>query len=149
MKVRATSSPVSAFEQWRAADPLHATAYAEVETLWENRAFEQALKDLAVDLELPPSPVTTKPPKTRFVAAAATLLLALGIGWMADVPMRLQADHMTDVAQLERFDLEDGSHIVLGSHSAIEHHLRRRPAAHQAIAWRALRRGRPTTLNAH
>ena len=107
------------FEQWRAADPLHATAYAEVETLWENRAFEQALKDLAVDLELPPSPVTTKPPKTRFVAAAATLLLALGIGWMADVPMRLQADHMTDVAQLERFDLEDGSHIVLGSHSAI------------------------------
>jgi transmembrane sensor len=106
------------FEQWRAADPRHANAYAELETMWGNRAFEQALKDLAVDLELPPAPLTAKLPRMRLMAAAA-VLLALGIGWMADVPMRLQADHMTDVAQLERFDLEDGSHIVLGSHSAI------------------------------
>ncbi|MBE8590090.1 FecR domain-containing protein [Pseudomonas sp. MAFF 301449] len=107
------------FEQWRATDPRHASAYAELETMWENRAFEQALKDLAVDLELPPPPLTAKPPRMRLMAAAAAVLLALGVGWMADVPMRLQADHMTDVAQLERFDLEDGSHIVLGSHSAI------------------------------
>lgn len=107
------------FEQWRATDPRHASAYAELETMWENRAFEQALKDLAVDLELPPVPLTAKPPRMRLMAAAAAVLLALGVGWMADVPMRLQADHMTDVAQLERFDLEDGSHIVLGSHSAI------------------------------
>ncbi|VVN55594.1 hypothetical protein PS687_02066 [Pseudomonas fluorescens] len=107
------------FEQWRATDPRHASAYAELETMWENRAFEQALKDLAVDLELPPPPLTAKPPRMRLMAAAAAVLLALGVGWMTDVPMRLQADHMTDVAQLERFDLEDGSHIVLGSHSAI------------------------------
>lgn len=107
------------FEQWRTADPRHASAYAELDTMWENRAFEQALKDLVVGLELPPPPLIAKPPRMRLTAAAAAVLLALGIGWMADVPMRLQADHMTDVAQLERFDLEDGSHIVLGSHSAI------------------------------
>ncbi|MCS4309758.1 transmembrane sensor [Pseudomonas sp. BIGb0381] len=107
------------FEQWRDADPRHATAYAELTAMWESRAFEQALKNLAGDLELPPAPQAATHRKTRFVAAAAAVLITLGIGWMTDVPMRLQADHMTDIAQLERFDLEDGSHIVLGSHSAI------------------------------
>ena len=109
------------FARWRDADPRHAAAYAQLEALWQARSFHTALQNLAVDLALPPapSPASAWRRKTRLVASAAALLIALGIGWMADVPMRLQADHMTDIAQVEPFDLEDGSHIVLGSHSAI------------------------------
>lgn len=109
------------FSQWRDADPQHATAYAHLETLWNTRSFEQALQNLAVDLQLPPAPApvrTARNPRRRFAYAAA-LLVALGAGWLADVPLRLQADHMTAIAQVAPFDLEDGSHIVLGSHSAI------------------------------
>ena len=107
------------FAQWRDADPQHATAYAQLEAMWNTRAFEQALQNLAIDLPLPPVPVKVSRPSTRRLAYAAALLVALGVGWMADVPLRLQADHMTDIAQVAPFDLEDGSHIVLGSHSAI------------------------------
>ncbi|MCF4979273.1 FecR family protein [Pseudomonas gessardii] len=109
------------FARWRDADPQHAAAYAHLETLWEAQSFQQALQNLAVDLELPPAPSSASKwrSKTRLFASAAVLLVALGAGWMADVPMRLQADHMTDIAQVKPFDLEDGSHIVLGSHSAI------------------------------
>lgn len=109
------------FARWRDADPQHAAAYAHLEALWEAQSFQQALQNLAVGLNLPPAPssASTSRSKTRLFASAAALLVALGAGWMADVPMRLQADHMTDIAQVESFDLEDGSHIVLGSHSAI------------------------------
>lgn len=109
------------FEQWRNADPQHGAAYAELETLWNARAFEQALQALAVDLELPPAPARNarRSITRRVFATAAALLLMFGVGWIGDVPMRLQADHLTAIAQVERLELADGSHIVLGSHSAI------------------------------
>src|SRR5688572_16646350 len=68
------------FEQWRDADPRHATAYAELAAMWESRAFEQALKNLASELELPPAPQAPTHRKTRFMAAAAAVLITLGIG---------------------------------------------------------------------
>ncbi|PJY97241.1 MULTISPECIES: FecR family protein [Pseudomonas] len=109
------------FEQWRGADAEHDAAYAELEALWNNRAFEQALQSLEVDLGLPPAPVqrSWRRPMRQYLATAAAVLLMLGAGWMADVPMRLQAEHLTAIAQVEHLELADGSHIVLGSNSAI------------------------------
>lgn len=109
------------FEQWRNADPRHAAAYEALQALWESTSFEQALEHLALDLELPPAPlpVRRKPATGRWLAAAAALLLMLGAGWISDLPMRLQADHLAGVGQVQAFDLADGSHVVLGSHSAI------------------------------
>ncbi|CAM3704063.1 Protein FecR [Pseudomonas reidholzensis] len=110
------------FAQWRDADPLNAAAYARLEAMWEAQAFQQALQNLAVDLPLPAAPAarSARRGKTRrLIASAAVLLVALGVGWMGDVPMRLQADHMTGIAQVEPVELEDGSRIVLGSQSAI------------------------------
>lgn len=119
------------FEQWRNVDPEHANAYQAMENLWNDRAFEQALQDLASDLELPPA-VVARPRRRatqRYLAVAAALLLMLGGGWMTDLPLRLQADHLTATGKIEPLDLADGSHIVLGSHSAIstdidKHHRR-------------------------
>mgnify|MGYP006195069637 CR=1 FL=1 len=50
---------------------------------------------------------------------AGALLLMLGVGWIGDIPMRLQADHLTATAEVQHLRLPDGSQIVLGSHSAI------------------------------
>ncbi|WP_422417156.1 FecR family protein [Pseudomonas sp. GZD-222] len=115
-----SSDPVARhrFEQWREADPEHAAAYVELERLWDNQAFALALQSLDVDLAVPASR-SRRRSMSRYFATAAALLLMLGIGWMAEVPMRLQADHLTAMAQVERLELADGSHIVLGSNSAI------------------------------
>ncbi|MGE8349382.1 MAG: FecR family protein [Pseudomonas protegens] len=120
------------FEQWRNADPQHAEAYRALENLWNASAFEQALEHLALDLELPaaPAPARRQRRPQRWLAAAAVLLVMLGAGWIGDLPMRLQADHLSAVGQVERFDLADGSHVVLGSHSAIRSDF---SAAHRRI----------------
>ncbi len=109
------------FEQWRVTDPQHAAAYDALQALWNSASFEQALEHLALDLDLPPIPaqVRRKRPLGRWLAAAAAVLLMFGAGWSTDLPLRLQADHLSGIAQLAPLDLADGSHVVLGSRSAI------------------------------
>lgn len=111
------------FEQWRNSHAQHAEAYRALEDLWQASAFEQALEQLALGLDLPAAPAPATPRRkrhrTRWLAAAATVLVMLGAGWFGDLPLRLQADHLSAVGELQRFDLADGSHIVLGSDSAI------------------------------
>src|SRR5476651_1441502 len=111
------------FKQWRDADPEHACAYQALEDLWRNSAFEQALKNIEVDLDIPPAPRWHKRRPVRRLAAAAALLLMLGAGWMSDVPMHMRADHITALAEVQRLTLDDGSRIVLGSNSAISVHM--------------------------
>ncbi|MCK9815037.1 DUF4880 domain-containing protein [Pseudomonas sp. MAFF 302046] len=95
------------FEQWRSADPQHAEAFRALENLWNASAFEQALEHLALDLELPAAsaPARRQRRPQRWLAAAAALLVMLGAGWIGDLPMRLQADHLSAIGQVERFDL--------------------------------------------
>lgn len=109
------------FEHWRTANPEHAAAYQTLETLWQSQAFEQALRDLEMGLNLPDAATraTPQPRKAWFFATAAMLLLMLTSAWMADLPMRLRADQITAVAEIRQLTLADGSHIVLGSNSAI------------------------------
>lgn len=109
------------FEQWRTANPEHAAAYQTLETLWQSQAFEQALRSIATDVELPQAVARPphKPRKAWFVATAAMLLLMITSAWMSDLPMRLRADQITAVAEVRHLTLDDGSQIVLGSHSAI------------------------------
>ena len=107
------------FEQWRQATPEHAAAYQTLETLWQSHEFEQALRSLDLDLPAATARPARTPRKTWLVATAAMLLMMLTSGWLSDLPMRLRADQITAVAEVRRITLEDGSQIVLGSHSAI------------------------------
>ncbi|WP_054893551.1 FecR domain-containing protein [Pseudomonas sp. NBRC 111143] len=109
------------FEQWRDADPQHAAAYDALQALWDADAFKHALQHLEADLHLPAMPANRpkRPDRTPLYASAAALLLMLVAGWRADLPLRLQADYLTSTAQTEQVELPDGSHLMLGSHSAI------------------------------
>lgn len=107
------------FEQWRQANPEHAAAYQTLETVWQSHEFEQALRSLDLDLPAATARPVRTPRKTWWVATAAMLLMMLTSGWLSDLPMRLRADQITAVAEVRRITLEDGSQIVLGSHSAI------------------------------
>lgn len=103
------------FLAWLDASPEHADAYARVENLWQADSFEQALRDLESDL------APTRRPRTRRWtgwATAAAITLALGT-WFGDLPLRLQADYLTAVGEQQRITLADGSHLLLGSDSAV------------------------------
>lgn len=107
------------FEQWHQANPEHAAAYQALETLWQSHEFEQALRGLDLDLPAVPVRPARTPRKAWWVATAAMVLMMLTSGWLSDLPMRLRADQITAVAEVRHLTLDDGSQIVLGSHSAI------------------------------
>ena len=117
---RSLDAPLSedqqqAFLAWLDASPEHAEAYARVENLWQADSFEQALRDLESDLT-----PTRRPQARRWTgwATAAAITLALGT-WFGDLPLRLQAHYLTAVGEQQRITLPDGSHLLLGSNSAV------------------------------
>lgn len=103
----------AAFESWRAADPAHAAAYAEIEALWASPEFAAAATRHA----------PRRRPASRMVravaACAAALLIAAGLGAAADLPTRLRADAMTTVGERRDMTLADGSTVSLNTGSAI------------------------------
>lgn len=103
------------FEAWLAASPGHARAYERVAGLWGSSDFERALQALELDLPTAPAPRRSRWPA---LASAAVVLLALG-GWLGDLPLRWQADHLTGAGERQRITLADGSHVLLGADSAI------------------------------
>ena len=104
-----------AFAAWLAADPAHAQAFARAEALWNGAPVQAA----ALALQAPPparSLLQRLRPHWKPLATAAVLLL--GLGSFSDLPVRLQADHMTVVGERQRLQLEDGSQVLLNTNSA-------------------------------
>ena len=111
------------FEQWLAADPRHAQAYARIERLWVK--LEAPLAELAR------SGPATKPggQGRRWLArllpgpawAAASLAIVLGVGALQfdNVVTGLRSDHMTAVGERAPLALDDGSRVTLNTDSAI------------------------------
>lgn len=109
----ATPADRAAFAVWRDADPAHAAAYAEVETLW-------ASPELAAAVTRHAPAHRRRQGWTRTAAAcAAALLLAVALGTAADLPTRLAADAMTAVGERREMALADGSTMTLNSGSAM------------------------------
>ena len=102
------------FEAWLMADEEHLRAYERVDSLWNASAFEQALQALDVTVPAP----TRRTRRWPALASAALVVLALG-SWLADLPMRWQADYLTGHGEQRQFILADGSKVTLASDSAI------------------------------
>ncbi|PWE41035.1 glycerol-3-phosphate ABC transporter substrate-binding protein [Pseudomonas prosekii] len=103
------------FQEWLAADPLHAEAFAKAQAIWDGPQVVQSAQNLAAQ----PAKVSVLArlrPHWKPLATAAVLIL--GLFSFSNLPMRLQADHLTVVGERQRLQLEDGSKVLLNTNSA-------------------------------
>ncbi|WP_085706748.1 FecR domain-containing protein [Pseudomonas sp. B35(2017)] len=103
------------FHAWLAADPRNAEAFAKAQAIWDGPQVAQCAQALAAK----PQKVTVLTrlrPHWKPLATAAVLVL--GLFSFSNLPMRLQADHLTVVGERQRLQLEDGSKVLLNTNSA-------------------------------
>ena len=103
------------FHEWLAASPLHAEAFAKAQAIWDGPQIVQCAQRLAA---VPPkiSVLARLRPHWKPLATAAVLML--GLFSFSNLPMRIQADHLTVVGERQRLQLEDGSKVLLNTNSA-------------------------------
>ncbi|APC17912.1 glycerol-3-phosphate ABC transporter substrate-binding protein [Pseudomonas frederiksbergensis] len=103
------------FHDWLAADPGNAEAFAKAQAIWDGPQVAQA----ALGLSTAKRKVTRLGrlrPHWKPLATAAVLIL--GLFSFSNLPMRIQADHLTVVGERQRLQLEDGSKVLLNTNSA-------------------------------
>lgn len=126
----AAPGEAEALAAWAAADPAHAAALARVEALWGADVFATALAKAATADMAPadartPAPISAaiaarrRRPVLRRLALAASVLVAVGIGAVLDLPVRLQADAVTATGERRVMMLADGSRVTLDTDTAI------------------------------
>ena len=104
-----------AFDQWLAADPLHAEAFAKAQAIWDGPQVTQCAQGLA---ERPPKVSLLSRLRPQWIPLASAAVLILGLFSFSNLPMRLQADHLTVIGERQRLQLEDGSKVLLNTNSA-------------------------------
>ena len=103
------------FHAWLAADPLNAEAFARAQAIWDGPHVVQCAQSLAAT----PAKVTLiKRLRPHWKPLATAAVLILGLFSFSNLPMRLQADHLTVVGERQRLQLEDGSRVLLNTNSA-------------------------------
>lgn len=116
----ATDADTLAFEQWLSAAPENAEAYVEAEALWNGTPLRQAAtrmhhgrrKSLRGRL------------RSHWKPLATAAVLLVGLFTFGNLPVRLQADHLTVVGERQRLQLEDGAKVLLNTNSAFASDLR-------------------------
>jgi transmembrane sensor len=109
-----TTARSEAFEQWLSAHPDNRAAYDKV-----GRLMGEARSAMLGDSSL--SSYRPKPRNTgrRVASVAAVAGLAATLFWLADGPMRLQADAMSGTGERPVIALADGSQMQLNAYSAV------------------------------
>lgn len=103
------------FRAWLAANPLNAQAFAKAQAIWDGPQIAQCAQNLA----LKPAKVTfLQRLRPHWKPLATAAVLVLGLFSFSNLPMRLQADHLTVVGERQRLQLEDGSQVLLNTDSA-------------------------------
>ena len=123
----------TAFHAWLEADPAHAAAYDEVETLWvelEDVAAPPSAEPIAIDNVVPLRRRTERiaHPARRLVwtglgvaAAAAAIVVAL----LPQLTRPTFTDYETQRGETRQVALADGSRLTLGSATTLRVHLGR------------------------
>ncbi|MDR9753543.1 FecR domain-containing protein [Pseudomonas sp. SZMC_28357] len=103
------------FHAWLAADPLHAQAFAKAQAIWDGPQVIQCAQSLAA---LPHKVTWRSRLRPHWKPMATAAVLVLGLFSFSNLPLRLQADHLTVVGERQRLQLEDGSKVLLNTNSA-------------------------------
>ncbi|MDH4982126.1 FecR family protein [Hyphomicrobium sp. D-2] len=101
----------AAFRDW-ISSPQNSRAYARLDSTWEKLG------------QLPHSaPAVRTFGRGSFsrqaIAASVAVLAIFGIGYVYDLPMRLQADALTGRGEVQTITMADGSEILLNSDTAV------------------------------
>lgn len=116
-------------DAWLAASEAHRQAWQSIERVW------RLTGDLPVADASPAGNVVELPRVRRarraFAVAVAALAACIALYFAPILKLRLQADHMTSVAELRDVTLEDGSvvHLDAGSAIAVRYSPERREVA--------------------
>lgn len=102
------------FQAWLDSDPAHPDAFARAQAAWGGAPVQQA----AEALDTPLKSARGRRFKSHAKPLAVAAVLLLGLFSFSNLPMRLQADHMTLVGERQRLQLDDGSKVLLNTHSA-------------------------------
>lgn len=103
------------FQAWLTADPRNAEAFAKAQAIWDGPQVAQCAQTLG-SRKPKVSVLGRLRPHWKPLATAAVLIL--GLFSFSNLPMRLQADHLTVVGERQRLQLEDGSKVLLNTNSA-------------------------------
>jgi transmembrane sensor len=108
------------FQAWLAADATHRAAFEKVQGIWHSPPVAQAataLESAPASKQIPkPSRWQRLRPHVFPLGTAAVVLL--GIFSFSNLPMRLEADHLTVAGERQRLQLKDGSKVLLNTNSA-------------------------------
>lgn len=103
-------------DAWLAANEAHRRAYRSVERVWRVSAGLPAV----APAEISAIPTQRAGRMRRAMALAGIALAAcLALYFFPALQLRLQADHLTGVAELRTLTLDDGSIVYLDAESAI------------------------------
>jgi transmembrane sensor len=122
------------FQAWLTACPDNARAFASAEKIWNSQVIRQA----AVALDRPARPSVFRRLRPHWKPLATAAVLLLGLFNFSNLPLRLQADHLTVVGERQRLQLADGSDVLLNTDSAFSSHFeagQRRARLYQGEAW--------------
>ena len=103
------------FQQWLQASPLNAQAFDKAQAIWNGKQVAQCAQTLDTQRRNV-SYLAHLRPYWKPLATAAVLVL--GLFSFSNLPLRLQADHLTMVGERQRLQLEDGSKVLLNTNSA-------------------------------
>nr|WP_286184354.1 FecR domain-containing protein [Pantoea sp. Cy-639] len=109
-----------AFEHWLGAEPENAEAYVEAEALWNGAALRQA----AGSLQQRRRHSFGGRLRSHWKPLATAAVLLVGLFTFGNLPLRLQADHLTVVGERQRLQLDGGAKVLLNTNSAFASDIR-------------------------
>lgn len=122
-------------EAWLASSEAHRRAYRSIERVWrlsgELPSTTPSFSPKAVD------PSRVRRTRRAWGLAAAVFVACVALWSFPSLKLYLQADHMTDVAELRELVLEDGSIVHLDAASAIAVHYKKGRRAVELLAGQA------------
>jgi len=110
----ADAADTLAFEAWLSAAAENAEAYVEAEALWHGAPLRQ----VAVQMHLHQRRSWRGRLRSHWKPLATAALLLVGLCTYGDLPLRLQADHLTLVGERQRLQLDNGAKVLLNTDSA-------------------------------
>lgn len=110
----ASEDDTRAFEHWLGAAPENAEAYVEAEALWNGTPLRQAADQLHQQRRQSWGGRL----RSHWKPLATAAVLLVGLFTFGNLPVRLQADHLTVVGERQRVQLDQGTKVLLNTNSA-------------------------------